>query len=62
MRDAEDQLRILLLKDTDLHPDVVSQRKLIEALKNGPTSADRGTHRPRRRGEWLEAVGAEPGF
>jgi polysaccharide chain length determinant protein (PEP-CTERM system associated) len=36
LQDAEDQLRVLLLKDTDQHPDVIAQRKLIEALKNAP--------------------------
>jgi len=36
LQEAEDQLRLLLLKDTDAHPDVVAQRKLIESLKNAP--------------------------
>jgi polysaccharide chain length determinant protein (PEP-CTERM system associated) len=36
MQDAEDQLRMLLLKDTEQHPDVIAQRKLIESLKNAP--------------------------
>jgi polysaccharide chain length determinant protein (PEP-CTERM system associated) len=39
LQDAEDQLRILLLKDTDQHPDVIGQRKLIEALRNAPKDA-----------------------
>ena len=30
---AEDQLRLLLLKDTEAHPDVIAQRKLIASLK-----------------------------
>ena len=42
LQDAEDQLSMLLLKDTDQHPDVIAQRKLIEALKRehggGPAS------------------------
>jgi polysaccharide chain length determinant protein (PEP-CTERM system associated) len=33
---AEDQLRMLLLKDTDQHPDVIAQRKLIQSLKTAP--------------------------
>ena len=33
LQDAEDQLKMLLLKDTELHPDVIAQRKLIEALR-----------------------------
>jgi polysaccharide chain length determinant protein (PEP-CTERM system associated) len=36
LQDAEDQLTMLLLKDTDQHPDVIAQRKLIESLKNMP--------------------------
>jgi polysaccharide chain length determinant protein (PEP-CTERM system associated) len=36
MQEAEDQLRMLLLKDTEKHPDVVAQRKLIESLRNAP--------------------------
>jgi polysaccharide chain length determinant protein (PEP-CTERM system associated) len=36
LQDAEDQLRLLLLKDTEVHPDVVAQRKLIESLRNAP--------------------------
>jgi polysaccharide chain length determinant protein (PEP-CTERM system associated) len=33
VQDAEDTLASLLLKDTDQHPDVIAQRKLIEFLK-----------------------------
>jgi polysaccharide chain length determinant protein (PEP-CTERM system associated) len=33
VQEAEDQLHMLLLKNTEAHPDVVAQRKLIEALK-----------------------------
>ncbi|MEA2771813.1 MAG: protein tyrosine kinase modulator [Acetobacteraceae bacterium] len=36
MQDAEDQLRMMLLKDTEKHPDVLAQRKLIESLKTLP--------------------------
>jgi polysaccharide chain length determinant protein (PEP-CTERM system associated) len=36
VEEAEEQLRMLLLKDTDQHPDVIAQRKLIEALKSAP--------------------------
>lgn len=36
MQEAEEQLRMLLLRDTDQHPDVIAQRKLIESLKNAP--------------------------
>lgn len=33
LAEAEDQLRVLLLKDTEIHPDVVAQRKLIASLR-----------------------------
>lgn len=36
LEEADEQLRLLLLKDTEAHPDVIAQRKLIESLKNGP--------------------------
>lgn len=39
LQDAEEQLRLLLLKDTDQHPDVIAQRRLIEALKREPPDA-----------------------
>lgn len=32
--EAEDQLRALLLKDTENHPDVIAQRKLIASLRD----------------------------
>jgi polysaccharide chain length determinant protein (PEP-CTERM system associated) len=34
LQDAEEQLRMLLLKDTPQHPEVIAQRKLIEALRS----------------------------
>src|ERR1700733_11109012 len=36
LQEAQDQLWMLLLKDTDQHPDVIAQRKLIESLKSAP--------------------------
>jgi polysaccharide chain length determinant protein (PEP-CTERM system associated) len=36
LQDAEEALRNLLLKDTDEHPDVIAQKKLIEYLKGRP--------------------------
>jgi polysaccharide chain length determinant protein (PEP-CTERM system associated) len=36
LQDAEEQLRLLLLRDTEKHPDVIAQRKLIESLKATP--------------------------
>ncbi|HEY8289303.1 MAG TPA: XrtA system polysaccharide chain length determinant [Acetobacteraceae bacterium] len=36
LQEAQDQLRLLLLKDTDQHPDVIAQKKLIESLKSAP--------------------------
>lgn len=46
LQDAEDQLRLLLLKDTDQHPDVIAQRKLIEALKKAPPDTQSSTSVP----------------
>ena len=36
LQEAQEQLALLLLKDTNQHPDVVAQRKLIETLKSEP--------------------------
>jgi polysaccharide chain length determinant protein (PEP-CTERM system associated) len=36
LEEAQDQLRLLLLRDTEAHPDVIAQRKLIESIKNAP--------------------------
>ena len=36
LEQAEEQLRMLLLKDTNDHPDVIAQRKLIAFLKTAP--------------------------
>ena len=36
LQEAEDQLSLMLLKDTDQHPDVMAQRNLIASLKNTP--------------------------
>jgi polysaccharide chain length determinant protein (PEP-CTERM system associated) len=55
MEDAEDQLRTLLLKDTEKHPDVIAQRKLIESLRNAPkeTPAEVGKATGRRDGRQM---------
>jgi polysaccharide chain length determinant protein (PEP-CTERM system associated) len=34
LQEAQEQLRLMLLKDTEQHPDVVNQRRLIDSLKN----------------------------
>jgi polysaccharide chain length determinant protein (PEP-CTERM system associated) len=36
LQEAEDQLRLLLLRQTEQHPDVIAQRKLIESLRRSP--------------------------
>jgi polysaccharide chain length determinant protein (PEP-CTERM system associated) len=36
IQEAEEQLSLMLLKDTERHPDVVNQRKLIDSLRNSP--------------------------
>ncbi|HVZ08610.1 XrtA system polysaccharide chain length determinant [Rhodopila sp.] len=44
LQEAEEQLALLLLKDTENHPDVIAQRRLIEQLKKtgGGKTADGG--------------------
>jgi uncharacterized protein involved in exopolysaccharide biosynthesis len=37
LQQAEDQLRLMLLKDTEAHPDVIAQRKLIESIRSEPS-------------------------
>jgi polysaccharide chain length determinant protein (PEP-CTERM system associated) len=41
LQEAQDQLRMLLLRDTENHPDVIAQRKLIESLKAAPPDTPR---------------------
>ena len=36
VQEAEDQLRMMLLRVTEAHPDVIAQRKMIESLKKLP--------------------------
>jgi polysaccharide chain length determinant protein (PEP-CTERM system associated) len=36
VQEAEETLRMMLLRATDAHPDVITQRKLIESLKRAP--------------------------
>jgi polysaccharide chain length determinant protein (PEP-CTERM system associated) len=42
LQEAQDTLAGLLLKDTEEHPDVIAQRKLIDYLKAHPDGADPG--------------------
>ena len=47
LQEAEDQLKMLLLKDTEQHPDVIAQKKLIAALQSShegsaPASGESG--------------------
>jgi polysaccharide chain length determinant protein (PEP-CTERM system associated) len=50
LEEAEDQLSMLLLKDTENHPDVIAQRKLIEAYKRD-RSASSAPAAPKKPGE-----------
>ena len=36
LQEAEEQLRLLQLRATELHPDVIAQKKLIESLRKAP--------------------------
>jgi polysaccharide chain length determinant protein (PEP-CTERM system associated) len=58
LEEAKEQLSLMLLKDTERHPDVIEQRKLIDSLKNSPHSgavagraAANGATMPRDNGE-----------
>src|SRR3984957_2679398 len=42
LQEAEDAMQALLLKDTDQHPDVIAQKKLIDYLKSHPDGDDAG--------------------
>jgi polysaccharide chain length determinant protein (PEP-CTERM system associated) len=46
LQEAKEQLTILLLKDTDQHPEVIAQRKLIESLKNAPRESSAAVNIP----------------
>jgi polysaccharide chain length determinant protein (PEP-CTERM system associated) len=39
VQEAEEQLKMLLLRDTPQHPDVIAQKKLIEVLRASPDGA-----------------------
>ncbi|PPQ38469.1 XrtA system polysaccharide chain length determinant [Rhodopila globiformis] len=43
LQEAEEQLRLLLLRDTENHPDVIAQRKLIASLKTDPQASAPGS-------------------
>ncbi len=67
LQEAEDQLKMLLLKDTEQHPDVIAQRKLIELLKTRQRSPHRSHCRDASEGGrcppgHAETVGAQPGL
>ena len=56
---------MLLLKDTEQHPDVIAQKKLIEALRasrEGAAPAGGATGKGRRRGRRRQALGVQPGL
>ncbi len=66
LQEAEEQLKMLLLKDTDQHPDVIAQKKLIEALKaspdaNAPAAAGGGQGGRAAAAAVAAATGAQPG-
>ena len=59
LQEAEDQLRMLLLRDTENHPDVIAQRKLIESLKTAPPETPATPSQP--AGGAAGRPGATPG-
>ena len=63
LQQAQDQLRMLLLKDTDQHPDVIAQKKLIEFSEDRTARAGGDAEGGRGRGvRASEPVGAQPGL
>jgi polysaccharide chain length determinant protein (PEP-CTERM system associated) len=46
LQDAEEQLKQLLLKDTEQHPDVIAQKKVIESLRSSREGAAPATPSP----------------
>jgi polysaccharide chain length determinant protein (PEP-CTERM system associated) len=46
LQEAEDAMQALLLKDTDQHPDVIAQKKLIDYLKAHPDDDGSGAAAP----------------
>jgi len=42
LQEAEEQLRLLQLRATELHPDVIAQKKLVESLRKAPPETIRG--------------------
>ncbi len=65
LQEAEEQLRMLQLKDTEQHPDVIAQKKLIEALKRsreGAAPANGARRQGRQRGKRRQALGVQPGL
>lgn len=64
VQEAEDQLRMLLLRATEQHPDVIAQRKLIESLRRapgeGPTQAAAGTQAAQAAPETIKRSAPNP--
>jgi polysaccharide chain length determinant protein (PEP-CTERM system associated) len=54
LQEAEDQLRMLLLSDTENHPDVIAQRRVIASLRGLPAEAGSSS----RSGNGSSASGA----
>ena len=65
LQEAEEQLRMLQLKDTEQHPDVIAQKKMIAALKRsreGCRAGKRRRRQGRRRRKRRQALGVQPGL
>jgi polysaccharide chain length determinant protein (PEP-CTERM system associated) len=56
LQDAEEQLRMMLLKDTPQHPEVIAQKKLIEALRSSREGAAPATTAPAGKGDGSAAA------
>jgi polysaccharide chain length determinant protein (PEP-CTERM system associated) len=58
LQDAEEQLKMMLLKDTPQHPEVIAQKKLIESLRSSREGSAPATADPAGKGDGSAAADA----
>ncbi len=58
LQEAQEQLSLMLLKDTERHPDVIDQRKLMNSLKNSPHSSEMAGRAPAKGAKMARDNGA----
>ena len=65
MQEAQEQLKMLLLRDTEQHPEVIAQKKLIEALRasrEGSAPAGGATGKGDGAADGRKALGVQSGL